>query len=901
MGLTAAKETGEAAFDPGLRANAADAAGGLPWSSVGGTAVLLPLTAALLKAVTPDEVVAASVDQGMAILGARAGLVALVAPDGQHLEIVRTRGFDEAVIGRWRRIPLGAPLPLCDVVRTAAPLLLASRADWEDRYPAMVREAAHELQASAALPLVARGRTFGALHLSFPTERTFGDSERTFLAELARHCAMALDRALLLEKTEQAQRQAEDARSEAETANRRLEFLARASGLLAESLDYQVTLDAIARLAVPDLCDWVTVDMVDPAEGSDEAALLRLAVAAHVDPEEVEALWELRRHSPIDMAQVGQPPVAAILTGEAVFLPEITPELVAASARDERQLRFIERLDLRSLVSVPLWTSTSSGAPQGAVTLAAMRASGRVFTRETVTLAQELARRAALAVDNALLYERAQREVAERAKAERQAERVAADLRLVTDAAPLLIAYVGTDLRYRFVNQGYVEWFGRPAGEVVGKTVPEVIGRAAWEASRPWAEAALGGERVTYEALLPYGEGRQPRHVHIDMVPDFGPAPDGIGPAAVRGYVAVVTEITERVERERRQMFLADLTEATRGLLDPDEVLWETAKAVAEFTGASRCTYADIEGGGGNDATITVQRDYTRGEHIRSAAGAWRLRDMGAEMAAGLRAGQVVQSADTRTDARTRSEEVRAAFAALQARAVLSAPVNKGGELVGVLILHQDEPRNWSREEADLLVTVAERTWLALENARLRRAEREAAVQHRRFLREMLFGLTEGHLRLLDDAAELPEELSYAVEPVPLSPPTLRLLRRHVHALGEELGFPEWRKQDLLTAVGEASMNAVRHGDGVRIGRVHGDRAAGTIQVWVRDEGSGIAEHLIHRAIERGWSTGGFGHGFHLMWKTCDRVYLLTGPTGTTVVLEQDRTPPAPPWLADGP
>jgi anti-sigma regulatory factor (Ser/Thr protein kinase) len=65
----------------------------------------------------------------------------------------------------------------------------------------------------------------------------------------------------------------------------------------------------------------------------------------------------------------------------------------------------------------------------------------------------------------------------------------------------------------------------------------------------------------------------------------------------------------------------------------------------------------------------------------------------------------------------------------------------------------------------------------------------------------------------------------------------------------------------------------------------------------VRDQGEGIAEHLIHRAVEVGWTTGGFGAGFYLMRQTCDCVYLLTTSTGTTIVLEMNRTPPAPAWL----
>ena len=177
-------------------------------------------------------------------------------------------------------------------------------------------------------------------------------------------------------------------------------------------------------------------------------------------------------------------------------------------------------------------------------------------------------------------------------------------------------------------------------------------------------------------------------------------------------------------------------------------------------------------------------------------------------------------------------------------------------------------------------------------------SEREAITRQRNFLKEMLFGLTEGRLRLCDSPAELPPPLPPACEPIALTPLTMRQLRKQIAIVGNEIDFPEERLQDLETAVGEAGMNAVRHAGGGE-GRVHADPVSRMIQVWIRDNGSGIDEHLIHRAIERGWTTGGFGQGMFMMHRSVDRMYLLTSTEGTTVVLEQDRTPPIPPWMQD--
>jgi serine/threonine-protein kinase RsbT len=93
-------------------------------------------------------------------------------------------------------------------------------------------------------------------------------------------------------------------------------------------------------------------------------------------------------------------------------------------------------------------------------------------------------------------------------------------------------------------------------------------------------------------------------------------------------------------------------------------------------------------------------------------------------------------------------------------------------------------------------------------------------------------------------------------------------------------------------------MNAVVHAGGGQ-GSVYADPARGVVQVWVRDAGKGISEEALHRAIlEKGFSSAGsLGHGFWMMLKTADRIYLLTGPEGTTVVLEQERTSPEPDWM----
>jgi serine/threonine-protein kinase RsbT len=191
-----------------------------------------------------------------------------------------------------------------------------------------------------------------------------------------------------------------------------------------------------------------------------------------------------------------------------------------------------------------------------------------------------------------------------------------------------------------------------------------------------------------------------------------------------------------------------------------------------------------------------------------------------------------------------------------------------------------------------------ERERLLQEQGRLLAELREASLRQRRFLREMLSGFTEGRLRLCFARSELPAPLAPLSETFVLSKPSLHLFRKELEAVAEGLQFPKERLSDLLTATHEAAMNAVRHGGG-GTARVHGDEGTGTIQVWIEDRGPGIAEDMIHRAVEQGWTTGGFGQGFFYMQSCADRLYLFSvANEGTTALLELDRVPPKPGWLS---
>jgi PAS domain S-box-containing protein len=158
------------------------------------SARLLEITSALSSAPDPGAVATIVAERGLGIIGARAGGV--MAVEGDELVVLATVGYDHTVVEPYRRLPLTAPVPVVDAVRTAQPIFLDTRADRSARYPALDEVSSRVGSgALAAIPLIAHGETLGAIALSFGSERPLSDEERAFVLTLAAQCAQALDRA----------------------------------------------------------------------------------------------------------------------------------------------------------------------------------------------------------------------------------------------------------------------------------------------------------------------------------------------------------------------------------------------------------------------------------------------------------------------------------------------------------------------------------------------------------------------------------------------------------------------------------------------------------------------------------------------------------------------------------
>jgi PAS domain S-box-containing protein len=170
-------------------------------------------------------------------------------------------------------------------------------------------------------------------------------------------------------------------------------FLAEVGATLSSSLDYRATLASVARLAVPRLADWCAVDIVE-----EDGTLERLAVE-HEDLQKVQLAHELQERYPPD-PENPQGLLRVLRSGQSEFYPDITDEMMVAAARDAEHLRLMRELGFVSLIFVPL---VARGRTLGVITLVSAE-SGRRYRAADLELAEELARHAALAVDNARLY-----------------------------------------------------------------------------------------------------------------------------------------------------------------------------------------------------------------------------------------------------------------------------------------------------------------------------------------------------------------------------------------------------------------------------------------------------------------------------------------------------------------
>ena len=461
------------------------------------------LNLALAPALSPDEVSAIIIRHAMEALQARAG--AIIHGDSTDRRAVRSPDHPGD--------PDHPEGPLAEVVREGRPVFVESAARLKARYPAAAR--ADAAGSVVAVPFLTGGRVTGGLELEFGYDRRIAPEDGHFILTLAGQGAQALERARLYE----AERLA---RHRAEAAHEQVEFLAEASHVLASSLDYRATLAATARLAVPRLADWCAVDIVD-VDGRHR----RLAIA-HADPAKVEAVWAMSHRYP----EAPQDPVPQVIrTAKPQLISEIPDGLLRAFARDENHLQALRAFGLRSLLIVPL---IARGRILGAITFV-LAESERRFTAADLPLAEDLARRAATAVDNARLHLEVEQALGEQARS-------LALLDTVFQGTAIGLAFVDRALRFVRVNEALAAVSGVPHGDHAGRTVSEVLGDLADQIVPLVDEVFRTGQPILDQEIArePVSEVEGARIYLVSCYPVAVPSQD------TQSVACMLTDVTER-------------------------------------------------------------------------------------------------------------------------------------------------------------------------------------------------------------------------------------------------------------------------------------------------------------------------------------------------------------------
>lgn len=183
---------------------------------------------------------------------------------------------------------------------------------------------------------------------------------------------------------------------------------------------------------------------------------------------------------------------------------------------------------------------------------------------------------------------------------------------------------------------------------------------------------------------------------------------------------------------ERRKIFLLELSDALRPLADPQDIVAAACALLGSHLEADRCCYGEVDAAGDH---FTIGRDWTRGR-TASARGTYRIDDFGPKLTAEQRAGRTLVMEDALADPRAKGVEATY-MAAGGLRATLAVPLMKKGRWIACLFVQQASPRMWTAEEEALLCEVAERTWAAVERARVEWALRESERRLRMLVTEL--------------------------------------------------------------------------------------------------------------------------------------------------------------------
>jgi signal transduction histidine kinase len=352
-------------------------------------AKLFKITAAIAEAVTREQVFEALVDHLHQAVEATSTALWLVHEDGLTARLVRALGYSDAAKLAVGTVALETDpsIPAVDAIRSGEPVWIGSQAELIDRYPHLGRIASPDRRYSVCcLPLAAHGRVLGSLGLTIESGREVDGDEQAFLLLAARYASQALERLRLFE----AERRS---RSEADAAARRMGVLSNTSRVFVETgLDLGPRLEAIVCELGAILESAVGISLLNGD------ALLHTCASYHPSPEAHALLKQIGAASPVRIGEGVTGTVAS--TGKSLLLTQVSsPELLERVAPAYRA--FLERHPIYAMICCPL---RSHGQVMGTL-MATRTKQGETYTPDDVDLIEQLAERAAGAIENSQLYQ----------------------------------------------------------------------------------------------------------------------------------------------------------------------------------------------------------------------------------------------------------------------------------------------------------------------------------------------------------------------------------------------------------------------------------------------------------------------------------------------------------------
>ncbi|QJR35947.1 PAS domain-containing protein [Gemmatimonas groenlandica] len=314
---------------------------------------------------------------------------------------------------------------------------------------------------------------------------------------------------------------------------------------------------------------------------------------------------------------------------------------------------------------------------------------------------------------------------------EHEVERLAAEseqqrrlYETVLTNTPDFVYVFSLDHKVVYANDALIQMWGRGREGAIGKTFLE-IGYESWHADMHHREIdQVRATRQPIRGEVPFNGTHGRRQYEYIFVPVL----DADG--EVEAVAGTTRDITDRLQAEQRlresedrQTFLVNLADALRPLADPAAVQSEAARVLGERLGANRVAYFEIRG-----EHYVIERDYTA--DVATLAGTYPVSSFGPTLHDTLLTGHTVVETDA-TIAPGRSADERAAFAAIQVRGHVDVPLVKGGRFVAGMAVQMVEAREWTAQEVAIIEDTAERTWAAVERARVEVALRESEQRFR--------------------------------------------------------------------------------------------------------------------------------------------------------------------------